>query len=175
MKPCQKLGLDRAVDQSWSHRRGQLAIRGPASPGFGQVSTLERACPLRQGRAVNIASPDAVCAFWRQGEVNDAAQELVRHLDEDAGAIARVHLGTERAAVGRDWQSAPSAVSTMSGFEPPLRRQRTQRRRRRAPGAVIEAACGRQALNGSGRLWSLGSSRLPRFRRVLPATYDTRR
>src|SRR5262249_50760484 len=41
----------------------------------------------------------SVRAGWRQCEAENLAEEAVRHLHEDAGAVARVRLAAARAAV----------------------------------------------------------------------------
>ncbi len=58
-------------------------------PGLGDVVAV----------AVEERRPDGVGARAGELEVDDVAQERVRDLEQDAGAVAGVHLGAGRAAV----------------------------------------------------------------------------
>ena len=61
------------------------------------MSVLDRVAVARVARQEHEAR--AVRPRRRQRERHDLAQERVRHLDEDAGAVARVGLAAARAAV----------------------------------------------------------------------------
>ena len=141
-------------------RPSSAAMRLDARPGLGAPRRRRRAGTRCRRRSEPAGG---------SGEVDDRAQERVRDLGEDAGAVAGVRLGARRRRGGRGCAAPSAPASTMSwpACRAASRRRRRRRRRARAarsyrprPGPAPRTAEGRDHGRPSRRY--APSSRVPR-------------
>ena len=105
-------GLARAR-RGRSARRASRAPSAPSTRAYFSSTATARAASAVVGRQEHQAG--GVRAGRRQREVDHGAEELVRHLDHDAGAVAGVGLGAAGTPVVQPAQRRAAARDHVMG------------------------------------------------------------